>query len=319
MTGTICIAMLEDPPYNIIVAATDDEPEDWCAELPLDSHLLCFESFKNSKGLIKQFIQSLNENGIEAKMGKAFPAAPYEVLRVFIEIRDQALKDNQVVKNSDADDEDDENAEFFSSEPDDKLDEFVLEDEEPDYPWLALWEMAGNYYSSSDGGEAMKLYKQAIKLGCLPAYTRIGRMYYYGLGVTENHKKALEWFKEGVKKGAYDCYEELAGMFWRNKKIEDFHKAYRLLFRDRKNKRNAIIEDFSYIQNNEDYVVTCYIWSIEPRREIAREGIFDTTKDEILVRFRNCLAKYENNDDYINNNSIAIAYRLAIDWVEENL
>ena len=39
MAGYICIAMLEDPPYNMILAATEEEPEEWLEELPLPRRL----------------------------------------------------------------------------------------------------------------------------------------------------------------------------------------------------------------------------------------------------------------------------------------
>ena len=98
MTGYICIAMLEDPPYNLIVAATEGEPKDWCAELPLPSHLLYFEAFKNLDLIFKQFNQRLKANGITVKTDKAFPARPHEVIRVFNQIRDEAFNSQPVAK-----------------------------------------------------------------------------------------------------------------------------------------------------------------------------------------------------------------------------
>ncbi len=97
MPGYVCIAMLEDPPYNLYLAATEDEPEDWCAELPLTSHLLCYEGFKDPNSIVKKCIKQLKAEGIEAKTDKAFPAQPYDVIRVFIEVRDSALRKNKVV------------------------------------------------------------------------------------------------------------------------------------------------------------------------------------------------------------------------------
>ncbi len=98
MTGYICIAMLEDPPYNLIVAATANEPKDWCATLPLPSHLLCFKAFKNSDIIFKQFIQRLKANEVSVKTDKAFPAQPHEVIRVFNQVRDEAISGQQTIK-----------------------------------------------------------------------------------------------------------------------------------------------------------------------------------------------------------------------------
>lgn len=96
MTKYVCIAMLEDPPYNLIVAVTAYDPKDWCAELPLPSHLLCFEEFKNPDIIFNQFIQRLKADQISVKTDKAFPARPHEVIRVFNQIRDEAFNSQQV-------------------------------------------------------------------------------------------------------------------------------------------------------------------------------------------------------------------------------
>jgi hypothetical protein len=100
MTGYICIAMLEDPPYNLIVAVTASEPKDWCAELPLPSHLLCFEELNNPNLVFKQFIQRLKTDGITIKTNRAFPARPHEVIRVFNQVRDEAFNNQQAIKKA---------------------------------------------------------------------------------------------------------------------------------------------------------------------------------------------------------------------------
>jgi hypothetical protein len=263
----------------------------------------------------EEFVHTmLQQKGYRESDNREFFRAPVsEVIQIIIKMPKQF--------SSNSDFEDDEDAEFFSSESDDELDEFVLdddEDEEPDYPWLALWEMAKKYHNGSDDcfqdyDEAMKLYKQAIKLGCSLAYKKIGDMYLNGEGVTENRKKALDWFKEGVKQGNYECYEGMAMVFYLNDQFEDFHKAYKLLFRDRKNKRNSIVENFSFAADAIGYVTICFIWKIEPRIEIARDGGIDISKDIALKELRELA---EEND---SNERVKTAYRLSIKWAEENL
>jgi hypothetical protein len=98
MTGYVCIAMLEDPPYNMIIAATNDQPEEWLNALPLLSHLLCYEEFTNPDTIFKQFIQRLKADQINVKIDKAFPARPYEVIRVFNQIRDEVFNNQQTIK-----------------------------------------------------------------------------------------------------------------------------------------------------------------------------------------------------------------------------
>jgi len=96
VSGYVCIAMLEDPPYNMYMAATDKEPEDWCAGLPLPSHLLCYEKFNDPEDFVRQYAKALLVCAISVIEGKAFPAPPYEVIRCFMSVRDKALQEGGV-------------------------------------------------------------------------------------------------------------------------------------------------------------------------------------------------------------------------------
>ena len=105
MSGYVCIAMLEDPPYSIYLAATEEGPEDWCAGLPLSSHLLCYEAFDDPKAVAKQCIRELKADGVEARTYIAFSAKPWEVLRKFLAVRDEAVRDRRVISLIHEDDE----------------------------------------------------------------------------------------------------------------------------------------------------------------------------------------------------------------------
>jgi len=155
MPGYVCVAMLEDPPYNLYLAATEDKPEDWCAQLPLTSHLLCYEGFKDPQSIVKQCFQRLKAEGIEAKTGKAFSARSHQVIQVFNSIRDDALKNNQVVKD------------FESTEEDEGS---------------RLYDLAVEYENGSDQvipdlKKAFKLYRQSAELGYRPAYLALAYSY----------------------------------------------------------------------------------------------------------------------------------------------
>jgi len=72
-------------------------------------------------------------------------------------------------------------------------------------PWRDVFEEAECYYLDfgdyiEDYAEAMRLYKQAAKLGCLEAYSRLGEMFKSGEGCRADNGKALEYFKEGARK-----------------------------------------------------------------------------------------------------------------------
>jgi len=103
----------------------------------------------------------------------------------------------------------------ISSSSDDFLDELTITTTNP---WHDIWESAEACYyglgdSIQDYQEALKLYKQAAKLGCSAAYLRIGTMYRNGEGCIQDQNKALEYLKEGVRRGDNLCYAEMYKLF----------------------------------------------------------------------------------------------------------
>ena len=194
MAGYICIAMLEDPPYNMILAATEEEPEDWLEELPLPSHLLCYENFKDTKVILKQFIQRLKVDGITVKKDKAFSAPPHEVIRTFIEVRDEAVINDQLVKDMD---DDDEGSRLYH---------------------LAVEYRDGSNKIIPDLKKAFKLFMQAAELGYYPAYASLALTYFHGEGVKKDLNESLKWAMRDIDSGgvfgycvAANCFVE-AGM-----------------------------------------------------------------------------------------------------------
>jgi hypothetical protein len=325
--GYIYVLANSAMPDLVKVGKTTRTPAERAAELSKVTgvptpFIVVYEQLVDDCTAAEEFVHTmLQQKGYRESDNREFFRAPVsEVIQIIIKMPN-ALSSNSHF-------EDDEDAEFFSSESDDELDEFVLDDdkdEESDYPWLALWEMAEKYQDGSDDcfqdyDEAMKLYKQAIKLGCILPYSRIGGMYVDGNGVSKNHKKALEWYKEGVKNGNYQCYEGMGVVFYLNDQIDDFHKAYKLLFRDLKNKPNFVVEEFLFSPSARDYVMRCILWEIEPKIEIAKSGmitwgyvsntLLDVSKDEL----KNGFLEPSNSNENIKKSS-----KLARKWVEENL
>jgi hypothetical protein len=96
MSGYVCIAMLEDPPFSIYLAATEEEPEDWCAGLPLPSHLLCYEKFNDPGDFVQHYAKALLVCAIRVLEGKAFPAPAHEVIRCFMKVRDKVVREGGV-------------------------------------------------------------------------------------------------------------------------------------------------------------------------------------------------------------------------------
>jgi hypothetical protein len=129
-------------------------------------------------------------------------------------------------------------------------------------PWLDLWTEALNHDLGlddyiQDTNEALKLYKDAARLGCPMAFESIGRIYH----AEENIPKALDYFKEGSKKGNYYCYLAMSELFLIKQDMENYHKCIRLFFTKRKEQINNLIETYRpfhracYI-----YIFRCMLW-----------------------------------------------------------
>ncbi|MGZ8240214.1 MAG: tetratricopeptide repeat protein [Methylobacter sp.] len=222
MAGYICIAMLEDPPYYMILATTEEEPENWLEELPLPSHLLCYESFKDTKTIIKQFIKRLKADGITAKVDKAFSALPHEVIRAFIEIRDEAVINNQLVKDIDDDDYDEGER---------------------------LYDLACEYENGSnkiipDLKKAFKLYMQSAELGYTYAYSALAIAYQYGDGVKKDLNESLKWRMRDIESGSIYGYFSAANFFIEVGMKEQASDMWRRCFKEKSTEiiQNQLLE-----------------------------------------------------------------------------
>jgi len=99
-------------------------------------------------------------------------------------------------------------------------------------PWEDVLEQAAACYvgfgdTLQDYAEAMKLLKQAARLGSVKAYKRIAIMYQRGEGVRANDSTALEYYKQGADKGDAGCYGEMCKLFMWSGKFENAQKCWR--------------------------------------------------------------------------------------------
>jgi hypothetical protein len=107
---------------------------------------------------------------------------------------------------------------------------FALDDERKAEPWATVLDEADNHYLGLEGYiedhvEALKLYRDAARLGSPMAFERIGDIYRYGQSVKADVPKALDFYKEGAKRGNYFCFAAMAVIFVQNKHLENARKA----------------------------------------------------------------------------------------------
>jgi hypothetical protein len=110
------------------------------------------------------------------------------------------------------------------------FDSFRLDEYRTGNPWDGLMDEAIKHQYGTDGyiqdySEAMKLYRDASRLGSKNAYLFMGDMYRDGNGVPKNQQNALDCYKEGAKRGNYLCYAPIAKIFILNNHAENAHKA----------------------------------------------------------------------------------------------
>jgi hypothetical protein len=79
--------------------------------------------------------------------------------------------------------------------------------------------------SIQDFAEAMKLYRDAARLGSAEAMEKLGDMFSYGEGVREDKARALEFYKQGAQNGNFYCYATMAKMYLEQGKNENARKA----------------------------------------------------------------------------------------------
>jgi len=130
--------------------------------------------------------------------------------------------------------------------------EFILNDKavvEQRQPWEDVLNEAdellyGTDDEVADPERALSLYKDAIRLGSLVGYEKVGVVYEIGEGVPKNLKKALDYYRTGAEKGNYYCWASMAQVFHTNEQDENATKCWKRFFDARSKGRNPQIEDF---------------------------------------------------------------------------
>jgi hypothetical protein len=116
-------------------------------------------------------------------------------------------------------------------------------------PWQEVLQQAeasryGTGDTIRDYREALRLYRQAAKMGAVGALRLMGTMYCYsGQAAPEDHEAAFRYFKEGAQKGDLDCYAEMGLLFMRREDCENARKCLRRYF---ENPPQATVGQYGY-------------------------------------------------------------------------
>jgi hypothetical protein len=220
------------------VGRTARDPKDRVNELSSatgvpTSFLLVYQRFFNEIERAEQLVHELLEDkGYRISSNREFfNAPPHEVIETIIQVEDIAIK-NTCNNLSSSLAEEDEKDLITSSQSDDFLDTLELNSGNPG---KELMDLGDEYYyglgeTLQDYSEALRLYKQAARMGAIEAYLQIGEMYFLGRGCTKDLNKALDFWKDGVNKGDNKCYAEMAQLYVSNKQYDNAIKCWKRFF-----------------------------------------------------------------------------------------
>lgn len=191
MAGFLCIAMMKEPPYQMMIGVTEYEPDVWVETLLRPYHLLCYQGFRDINAAEKRYLQQLLQAGIKTKSGRAFMAAPDEIIKNFMLARDEVIRSEYEEQNKQPNTQTMFNAyetdEFYENK----------EVEEPQDENELLYNRAKECEFASE--KAFQLYQQAAKLDYKPAYIALAHAYLNGWGCKRNVNAALTWVQRTLK------------------------------------------------------------------------------------------------------------------------
>ncbi|MFS0757529.1 GIY-YIG nuclease family protein [Noviherbaspirillum sp. 1P10PC] len=222
------------------------------------SFIVVFEQLFEDCTAAEQFVHSLlSKDGHRVANNREFFSAPVNEIVRAIMLAPGPISEHGKSSITVAEDND----ELLQSDIHDELDELSFNGNfhQPDYVWSSVYDDAEGHYYGYDGyledySDALRLYREAAKLGCLTAYNKLGKMYERGEGTSENRNKALEFYKEGARKGNAQCYWSMAMMFHHGRNSSNATKAFSLFIENHEKElpdgQHHLTVDWSEISNN---------------------------------------------------------------------
>jgi cold shock CspA family protein len=214
------------------IGKTTRDPEGRAKELSAATGVptpfyLAYKAFFGNCSLAEEYIHTrLEQKEYKVSRNREFFNAPLEdVIEIILEAR-KSTPDVRVINEND--DCSDITRDHYGDE---LLDSFTLQDREP---WRDVFELAeAAYYGLGDAlqddNEAIRLYRQAVKLGSPDACLRLGCIYRDNEYLRDS-QQALTYFKEGVRRGMGECYPEMAALFAAKGQFDNADKCWSKFF-----------------------------------------------------------------------------------------
>lgn len=221
------------------IGKTTQDPKERAKELSATTgvptpFIVVFDAYFEDCSKAEEYVQTrLEQKNYRVSSNREFFAAP-------VNEAVNAVLEAQIVlgtrQNAPADERTHQNEEKTTT-----IDPSILDNTAP---WHAVFELAetANYGlgdTLQDPQEALRLYKQAVKLGSAEAYLRIGCIYRY-MEELRDDQQALAYFKEGASRGLAECYAEMSALFAESKQFDNAHKCWSKYFESENFLSNAL-------------------------------------------------------------------------------
>lgn len=189
--------------------------------------IVAFDAYFEDCSKAEEYVQArLEQKNYRVSSSREFFTAPVnEAVKAIIEAK-SVLGVNQSPPTDERD--------FQNEKKALAIDPFAIGDIPPWHDVFKLAEAAhyGLGDTLEDPNEALRLYKQAAKLGSPEACLMIGRLYWYNKDLRDS-QQALAYFKEGASRGADECYAEMTELFVENGQFDNAHKCWSRYFESR--------------------------------------------------------------------------------------
>lgn len=186
--------------------------------------IVVFDAYFEDCSKAEEYVQArLEQKNYRVSSSREFFTAPVnEAVKAIIEAK-SVLGMKQSPPTGERD--------FQSEEKASSIDPFTGGDQTP---WHDVFELAeaaedGLGDTLKDPDEALRLYKQAAKLGSPEAYWRIGLLYRNNKDL-RGSQQALAYLKEGASRGVDECYAEMAMLYAGSRQFDNAHKCWSKYF-----------------------------------------------------------------------------------------
>ncbi|MBI4319906.1 MAG: GIY-YIG nuclease family protein [Chloroflexi bacterium] len=219
--------------------------------------------------------------------------------------------DDDVENNEDeANDEVEEDEEDFGNEDE--------REEEEVFPWSELMDQAYAHFFGEDDTledhrQALRLFKQAAKLGSPEACEWLGTMFMLGDGARVDTDRALDYYQQGGRRRNYRCYAHLGQWYLVEGHFANAQKCWSRFFDSLRSDQEADAPRYAHPMHVCEHLWIYILRSLEARSEIEHRDVLESYADAVVATGKDEISRKkgsgESYDDEVK----------ALKWVYRNV